>query len=153
MDADATHHNAHRVAFNPVGDELVVVAAALGGLVSIVVLLVRYAYLHYTPTAGGIDFNKPNYRPEFRDFLYFGYNLGMTYQVSDTSVSDPIIRDHSRRRIAALSAVIPIWHRHSGDCDQSNRRHGHRLTSNYAGRSTRSARCSSSIRRSAASIG
>ena len=52
----------------------------------------RYAYLYYTPAAGGIDFNKPNYRPAFRDFLYFSYNLGMTYQVSDTSVSDPTIR-------------------------------------------------------------
>ena len=123
MDADATHRNAHREAFNPVVEELLVVAAALGALVSVVVLLIRnrthadpaaaatalagvfmawaglhlmyaarYAYLYYTPAAGGIDFNKPNYRPAFRDFLYFSYNLGMTYQVSDTSVSDPIIR-------------------------------------------------------------
>jgi len=124
MDADATHRNSHREAFNPVGEELVVVAAALAALISVVVLLVRnrthadpaaaatalagvfmawaglhlmyaarYAYLYYNkPEAGGIEFNKPNYRAEFRDFLYFGYNLGMTYQVSDTSVSDPIIR-------------------------------------------------------------
>jgi uncharacterized membrane protein len=52
----------------------------------------RYAYLYYTPSAGGIDFNDPNYRPAFRDFFYFSYNLGMTYQVSDTSVSNPAIR-------------------------------------------------------------
>jgi Protein of unknown function (DUF1345) len=30
--------------------------------------------------------------PTFRDFLYFSYNLGMTYQVSDTNVSSPTIR-------------------------------------------------------------
>ncbi len=43
MDADATHHNAHREAFNPVGEELAVVAAALGALFSVVVLLIRNA--------------------------------------------------------------------------------------------------------------
>ncbi len=123
MDADETHDNAHRETFRPAMEELVVVAAALGALVSIVVLLVRshahadpaaaatalagvfmawaglhlmyaarYAYLYYTPSAGGIDFNDPDYRPAFRDFFYFSYNLGMTYQVSDTGVSDPTIR-------------------------------------------------------------
>jgi uncharacterized membrane protein len=123
MDADQTHDNAHRETFRPALEELVIVAAALGALVSIVVLLVRnhahpdpaatatalaaifmawaglhlmyaarYAYLYYTPSAGGIDFNDPNYRPAFRDFFYFSYNLGMTYQVSDTSVSNPAIR-------------------------------------------------------------
>jgi uncharacterized membrane protein len=123
MDSDATHSNAHRETFRPVIEELVVVAAALGALVSIVVLLVRghsradpaaaaialagvltawaglhlmyaarYAYLYYTPSAGGIDFNDSGYRPAFRDFFYFSYNLGMTYQVSDTSVSNATIR-------------------------------------------------------------
>jgi uncharacterized membrane protein len=122
MDADATHRNSHREAFNPVGEELVVVAAALGALISVVVLLVRnrthadpaaaatalagvfmawaglhlmyaarYAYLYYTPSPGGIDFNS-DAAPAFRDFFYFSYNLGMTYQVSDTSVTQTAIR-------------------------------------------------------------
>jgi uncharacterized protein DUF1345 len=52
----------------------------------------RYAYLHCTLSAGGIDFNDPDYHPAFRDFFYFSYNLGMTYQVCDASVSDPTIR-------------------------------------------------------------
>lgn len=122
MDAEGTRRNARREAFSPVVEELVVVAAALLALVSIVVLLVRghtdpdpaaaalavagvftawgslhlmyaarYAYLYYTPTAGGIDFNS-DAPPAFRDFLYFSYNLGMTYQVSDTSVGDGTIR-------------------------------------------------------------
>ena len=30
--------------------------------------------------------------PAYRDFLYFSYNLGMTYQVSDTGVSSRTIR-------------------------------------------------------------
>ncbi|MCL2489898.1 MAG: DUF1345 domain-containing protein [Propionibacteriaceae bacterium] len=41
---------------------------------------------------GGIDFNRPNYRPRYQDFAYFSFNLGMTFQVSDTTVSDPAIR-------------------------------------------------------------
>jgi uncharacterized membrane protein len=58
----------------------------------------RYAALYYrspgdaAPAAGGIDFNSEE-PPAYRDFLYFSYNLGMTYQVSDTAVSSSAIRD------------------------------------------------------------
>ncbi|MFE5402740.1 DUF1345 domain-containing protein [Streptomyces sp. NPDC056580] len=50
----------------------------------------RYAYLYYAAD-GGIDFNS-GLPPAYRDFLYFSYNLGMTYQVSDTAVSSTAIR-------------------------------------------------------------
>jgi uncharacterized membrane protein len=121
MDATETHDHARREDFRPVAEELVVVAVALSGLVCIVVLLVssdsdaghaalaaggvfmawaalhlmyatRYAALYYTTPAGGIDFNSDD-PPAFRDFLYFSYNLGMTYQVSDTDVSRSAVRD------------------------------------------------------------
>ncbi|GGX56392.1 hypothetical protein GCM10010515_24730 [Streptomyces fructofermentans] len=122
MDAEATHHNARREEFRPVAEELVVVAAALCGLVGIVVLLLigdsdlshaaaatalcgvfmawaalhlmyaaRYAYIYYQPPEGGIDFNSDDH-PRYSDFLYFSYNLGMTYQVSDTDVSSSTVR-------------------------------------------------------------
>lgn len=55
----------------------------------------RYAHLYYAEGASGegIDFNQgEQYRPSFRDFFYFAYNLGMTYQVSDTNVQDRRIR-------------------------------------------------------------
>jgi uncharacterized membrane protein len=121
MDATATHDNARREDFRPVTEELVVVAAALCGLVAIVVLLLRsgpdaghvaaatalcgvfvaWAALHlmyatryahaYYAAAGGIDFNSDD-PPAYRDFFYFSYNLGMTYQVSDTDVSSSTIR-------------------------------------------------------------
>jgi uncharacterized membrane protein len=42
--------------------------------------------------AGGIDFNRTGYWPAYADFTYFAFNLGMTFQVSDTSVSSPKIR-------------------------------------------------------------
>ena len=123
-DASWTEQHARREDFNPVVDELVVVAMALVGLTGIVTLLAagglqagswpaavavlgvflawaslhlmyaaHYAYLFYVdPPVGGIDFNVDEYQPAFRDFLYFSYNLGMTYQVSDTGVSSPAIR-------------------------------------------------------------
>jgi uncharacterized membrane protein len=42
--------------------------------------------------AGGIDFNVEGYWPMYADFTYVAFNLGMTFQVSDTSVSSPLIR-------------------------------------------------------------
>jgi uncharacterized membrane protein len=52
----------------------------------------RYAHIYYTVgNPGGIDFHSSE-PPAFRDFLYFSYNLGMTYQVSDTDVESPVIR-------------------------------------------------------------
>ncbi|CAM5297190.1 hypothetical protein GCM10010222_49750 [Streptomyces tanashiensis] len=52
----------------------------------------RYAYLYYAlKPGGGIDFNSP-LPPKYSDFLYFSFNLGMTYQVSDTNVSSPTVR-------------------------------------------------------------
>jgi uncharacterized membrane protein len=121
MAATATRRNARREDFRPLTDELVVVAVALCGLSAIVLLLVRggsdnghaaavtalagvfmawaalhlmyatrYAYVYYE-AGGGIDFNSGR-PPAYRDFFYFSYNLGMTYQVSDTDVSSPTIR-------------------------------------------------------------
>ncbi|GAB3126231.1 hypothetical protein GCM10027289_01710 [Tsukamurella serpentis] len=40
---------------------------------------------------GGIDFGNDD-PPAYRDFFYFSYNLGMTYQVSDNAVSRTEIR-------------------------------------------------------------
>jgi uncharacterized membrane protein len=122
MDAAATRGTVQREDFRPAAMEIIIVAAALGGLVGIVVLLLlsgsgsgraaaatapggvfmvwaglhlmyatRYAHLYYGDTVGGIDFNSDD-PPTYRDFLYFSYNLGMTYQVSDTSVSNAAIR-------------------------------------------------------------
>ncbi|WP_329285049.1 DUF1345 domain-containing protein [Streptomyces sp. NBC_00691] len=122
MDAATTHRNVRREEFRPVVEELAVVGTAVGGLVGIVVLLLvgrselshvaaatalagvfmawaalhlmyatRYAYVYYLKPGGGIDFNSRE-PPRYSDFLYFSYNLGMTYQVSDTDVSSTTIR-------------------------------------------------------------
>lgn len=53
---------------------------------------IRYAYIYYATDADkAIDFNSDD-APTFRDFFYFSYNLGMTYQVSDTSVQSSVVR-------------------------------------------------------------
>ncbi len=118
---EQTRSTAQSEDYHPHLEELLVVAAALGSLVVIVALLVvgdstrkpaaavglvgvflawamlhlmyaaRYAHLYYAEPEGGIDFNGQE-PPSYRDFLYFSYNLGMTYQVSDTSVSSTTIR-------------------------------------------------------------
>ncbi|MEU3748946.1 MULTISPECIES: DUF1345 domain-containing protein [Streptomyces] len=52
----------------------------------------RYAYDYYAlHPGGGIDFNT-DAPPRYSDFLYFSFNLGMTYQVSDTNVSTSSLR-------------------------------------------------------------
>lgn len=51
----------------------------------------RYARLYYGDPEGGIDFNSDE-SPDYRDFLYFSFNLGMTYQVSDNNVENKEIR-------------------------------------------------------------
>lgn len=67
----------------------VAVFMAWGGLHLVYAML--YAWLYYRRPEPGIDFNSDT-PPTYRDFLYFAYNLGMTYQVSDTAVSSAEIR-------------------------------------------------------------
>jgi uncharacterized membrane protein len=122
MTPDSTRQNAQSQDYRPHVEELLVAVAALGSLVGVVALLVvgnsttrnlaaaiglvglllgwamlhlmyttRYAHLYYREPMGGIDFNSDD-QPSYRDFFYFSYNLGMTYQVSDTGVSSTAIR-------------------------------------------------------------
>ncbi|MUL75173.1 DUF1345 domain-containing protein [Mycolicibacterium sp. CBMA 226] len=52
----------------------------------------RYARIYYDDDLGGIDFNSPGIDPKYSDFYYFSFNLGMTYQVSDTNVTSSQMR-------------------------------------------------------------
>ena len=50
------------------------------------------AYLHGGPEgSGGIDFPGTQ-RPDYMDFVYFAFTLGMTFQTSDVTISDPAVR-------------------------------------------------------------
>jgi uncharacterized membrane protein len=55
------------------------------------VFTLRYAHLHFTSKAGGVDFHGET-PPDYRDFAYLAFTVGMTYQVSDTELRDPAIR-------------------------------------------------------------
>jgi len=55
------------------------------------VFTLRYAHLHFLSKAGGLDFHGER-PPDYRDFAYMAFTVGMTYQVSDTEVRDPAIR-------------------------------------------------------------
>ncbi len=45
----------------------------------------RYARLYYADGAGGIDF-KTDEAPDYADFAYVAFTVGMTFQVSDTDI-------------------------------------------------------------------
>ena len=59
-----------------------------------VVYTLHYAHLQYDTTAAGITFGDSAglERPSYRDFAYVAFTIGMTYQVSDTTLHDPRIR-------------------------------------------------------------
>lgn len=66
----------------------------------------HYAHLYYNAPVGGIDFHETEedpdgQDPDYRDFAYLAFTVGMTYQVSDTEVN------HKRfRRRLTLHALL-----------------------------------------------
>ena len=55
------------------------------------VFTLRYAHRYYLDPPGGVGFagDKP---PDYHDFAYLSFTVGMTFQVSDTQVDSPTIR-------------------------------------------------------------
>jgi uncharacterized membrane protein len=68
------------------------------------IFTLRYARLYHAYPNGGIDFNQAE-KPSYRDFAYLAFTVGMTFQVSDTDISDQAIR-HTLLRHAVLSFVF-----------------------------------------------
>jgi uncharacterized membrane protein len=54
------------------------------------IFLLRYADLYYAGPPDAIDFGDS--QPDFRDFAYLAFTIGMTYQISDTTLRDPRMR-------------------------------------------------------------
>ena len=69
-----------------------VVAVASSWLVVHCVFTLRYANEYYGDPVGGIDFHSGEIDPDYRDFAYLGFTVGMTFQVSDTEINSPAIR-------------------------------------------------------------
>jgi len=69
---------------------LALTSVALSWVLLHTLFTLRYARLYYQ-NDGGIDFNQPE-PPRYSDFAYFSFNLGMTFQVSDTNVTNHVVR-------------------------------------------------------------
>jgi uncharacterized membrane protein len=70
---------------------LALITVVLAWLTVHMVFVLRYADLYYNGEIGGIDFNDET-APDYRDFAYLGFTVGMTYQVSDTNIHSREIR-------------------------------------------------------------
>jgi uncharacterized membrane protein len=55
------------------------------------VYTLKYARLYYSEPPGGIDFNGTG-APDYTDFAYLAFTVGMTFQVSDTAITSKQIR-------------------------------------------------------------
>ena len=82
-----------------------VVTVALSWLAVHTVFTLRYAHLYYLD-GKGIDWHNDQ-DPDYRDFAYVAFTLGMTYQVSDTDLTSKSIRMAALRH-ALLSYVFGI---------------------------------------------
>jgi uncharacterized membrane protein len=62
--------------------------------------LVRYGDQYYSDPIGGIEFNDDE-SPDYRDFAYLALTIGMTFQVSDTT-----LKSKAMRRLAIRHALL-----------------------------------------------
>jgi uncharacterized membrane protein len=72
------------------------------------IFTIRYAHLYYGnhPTSdklhhGGLRFPNEEEKPDFVDFAYFSFVIGMTFQVSDIEITDKRMR-----RLVLMHSVI-----------------------------------------------
>jgi uncharacterized membrane protein len=57
------------------------------------VFALRYAHIYYrSEPPGGIDFKMGTVAPDYRDFAYTAFTIGMTFQVSDTDITSQDMR-------------------------------------------------------------
>lgn len=68
---------------------------------------IRYAHIYYGDSeedadthAGGLEFPKEK-KPDFIDFAYYSFTLGMTFQVSDVEIGS-----RKMRRLSLLHALF-----------------------------------------------
>jgi uncharacterized membrane protein len=71
---------------------LIIGTLALAWLFSNSVYALHYAHLYYVKgSKGGLSFSGGE-DPDYGDFTYFAFTLGMTFQTSDTAVETPSLR-------------------------------------------------------------
>lgn len=70
---------------------LAIASVALSWTVIHTLYTLRYASLYYAGEPGGVDFSAGS-APDYGDFAYLSFTLGMTYQVSDTGLQSRAFR-------------------------------------------------------------
>ena len=105
----------HRVNHNTETREVLLVSVALLTVVlswTLVntVFTLHYAHLYYTEPHGGVDFGDDEGPPDYRDFVYLAFTVGMCYQVSDTNLSTRHMRRTALRQgiIAYIFGVVIV---------------------------------------------
>lgn len=71
---------------------LVIGTLAIAWCFSNMIYAIHYAHLYYDDSRGGgdrggVEFTKTK-SPDYWDFVYFAYTLGMTFQTSDVNITD-----------------------------------------------------------------
>lgn len=79
------------------GKALVVATLALAWAFANAVYTLHYAHLYYTADDGGkdlagLDFPGKRIEPDYADFAYFSFTLGIALQTSDVCITSPGIR-------------------------------------------------------------
>ena len=64
------------------------------------VFALRYAHAYYGDPEGGIDFSWDE-TPDYHDFAYLAFTIGMTFQISDTDLTS-----NALRRLALRHALL-----------------------------------------------
>jgi uncharacterized membrane protein len=84
---------------------LVLAAVTVLGSWSLIhtIFALHYAHLYYGVAAGGLVF-PGNSEPNYWDFLYYSFVVGMTCQVSDVQVAS-----HQLRRLTLLHGVLSFF--------------------------------------------
>ncbi len=77
---------------------LSILAVAMAWAAVHTVFTTRYARLYYSGSDGGIDFNQDD-PPQYSDFAYLAFTIGMTFQVSDTDLKTTLIRATALRHM------------------------------------------------------
>jgi uncharacterized membrane protein len=95
--------NDHEIAMKLVG----IVTILLSWVVVHTVFALRYAHVYYGEPVGGINFKSEDVdrEPDYRDFAYLAFTVGMTYQVADTDITHRAMR-HVVLRHALLSFMF-----------------------------------------------
>ncbi len=70
---------------------LALLSVAMSWVLVQTLFTLRYARMYYGDQPGGIDFNQSE-PPNYLDFAYLAFTMGMTYQVSDTNLQTSAFR-------------------------------------------------------------